>query len=89
MPRGSLYYLLVLAVFIVTLTPSFLLACSRVRFRLLLAYIVGLGCGVVLLAIELHLSNGIWWDEVIYVLLLPIAGLLAGAIWRRVRMRKR
>ena len=85
MLRGPLYHLFILAVVVATMVPSFLLAHSRVRFRLLLAYIAGCGCGVILLAIEFHFTNGIWWAEFICVLLLPFVGVLAGIVWRRAR----
>ena len=48
----------------------------------MLAYIVGLACGMVVLVAERYLVNGVWWDEVFEVLLLPGVGIVAGTAWR-------
>jgi Domain of unknown function (DUF5625) len=82
MPRGSVYYAIIAIVVFATLLPSFLIACTRVRSHLALAYVAGLACGMVVLVGETYLANGVWWDEVFEVLLLPVVGMLAGAAWR-------
>src|SRR5262245_25693734 len=82
MPRGSVYGAIIVIVVFATLVPSFAVACTRSRFRLLLAYVAGLACGTAVLIAERYLTNGIWWNEVFYVLLLPIVGMIAGAAWR-------
>jgi Domain of unknown function (DUF5625) len=83
MPRGSVYHAIIGVVVVATLVPSFLIACTRVEVRLPLAYVAGLACGMVVLVAEANLANGVWWDEVFEVLLLPIIGIVAGAAWRR------
>jgi hypothetical protein len=82
MPRGSIYYAIIAIVVVATLVPSFLIACTRVQFRLVLAYVAGLACGIVVLVAEANLANGVWWDEIFEVLLLPVVGMVAGAAWR-------
>jgi hypothetical protein len=82
MPRGFVYYVVIAIVVFATLVPSFTIACTRVRSRLVLAYIVGLACGMVVLVAERYLAKGVWWDEVFEVLLLPVVGMVAGAAWR-------
>jgi len=83
MPRGSVYYEIIAIVVFATLVPSFVIACTR---RLVLAYVAGLACGTVVLVGEAHWANGIWWDEIFEVLLLPGVGMVAGAVtgaaWR-------
>jgi len=37
---------------------------------------------MVVLVAEVHLANGVWWDETFGVLLLPVVGMMAGAAWR-------
>jgi len=78
MPRGSVYYAIIAMVVFATLVPSFLIACTRVRARSVLAYVAGLACGMVVLVAETYLANGVWWDEVFEVLLLPVLGMVAG-----------
>src|SRR5215510_9692422 len=82
MPRGSVYYAIIAIVVVATLVPSFLIACTRLRSRLALAYVAGLACGMVVLVAEAHLANGVWWDEIFEVLSLPFVGMAAGAAWR-------
>jgi len=82
MPRGSVYYAIIVSVVFATLAPSFLIACTRVRLRLVLAYGAGFACGLAVLVAEAYLANGIWWDEVFEVLLLPVVGMVAGAAWQ-------
>src|SRR5215831_11039738 len=82
MPRGSVYYAIIAIVVVATLVPSFLIACTRLRSRLVLAYVAGLAGGIVVLVAEAHLANGVWWDEVFEVLLLPVVGMAAGVAWR-------
>src|SRR5215510_918685 len=82
MPRGSVYYAIIAIVVAATLVPSFLIACTRLRSRSVLAYVAGLACGMVVLVAEAHLANGVRWDEIFEVLLLPFVGMAAGAAWR-------
>ena len=82
MPRGSVYYAIITIVVFATLAPSFLIACTRFRSRLVFAYVAGLACGMVVLVAERSLANGVWWDEIFEVLLLPVVGMVAGAAWR-------
>src|SRR5215510_2307670 len=82
MPRGSVYFVIVAIVVVATLVPSFLIACTQIQFRLVLAYVAGLTCGMVVLVAEAHLAKGIRWDEIFEVLLLPVVGMMAGAAWR-------
>jgi hypothetical protein len=82
MLRGLAYDAFIVAVLLATLLPPFLIARSHVRFRFPLAYVVGFACGALLLAIELHMANGIWWAEFICVLLLPLVGATGGVLWR-------
>ena len=82
MPRDSVYYAIIAIIAFATLVPSFLIACTRVRSRLVLAYVAGLACGMVVLVAETYLASGVWWDEVFDVLLLPVVGMVAGAAWR-------
>jgi hypothetical protein len=87
MPRGSVYYEIIAIVVFATLVPSFVIACTRrAQSRLVLAYVAGLACGTVVLVGEAHWANGIWWDEIFEVLLLPGVGMVAGAVtgaaWR-------
>jgi hypothetical protein len=79
---ASVYYAIVAIVVVATLGPSFLIACTRLRSRLVIAYVAGLACGMVVLVAEAYLANGVWWDEVFEVLLLPVVGMVAGAAWR-------
>jgi len=37
---------------------------------------------MVVLVAERYLANGVWWDEVFEVLLLPVVGMVVGAAWR-------
>jgi hypothetical protein len=37
---------------------------------------------MIVLVAEAYLANGVWWDEIFEVLLLPLAGMVAGAAWR-------
>jgi hypothetical protein len=78
----SVYYAIAAIVVVATLAPSFLIACTRVKFRLVLAYVAGLACGIVVLVAEGYLINNIRWDEIFEVLLLPAVGMVAGAAWR-------
>ena len=82
MPRGSVYFAIIAIVVFATLVPSFFIARTLVRFHLLLAYVAGLACGMVILVAERYLANGVWWDEVFEVLLLPVVGMVAGAACR-------
>jgi len=82
MPRGSVYFVVIAIVVLATLVPSFFIACTRVRFHLLFAYVAGLACGMVALVAERYLANGVWWDEVFEVLLPPVVGMVVGAAWR-------
>ena len=82
MPRGSAYFAIIAIVVFATLMPSIFIACTRVRFHLLLAYVARLACGMVVLVAERSLANGVWWDEVCEVLLLPVVGMVASAAWR-------
>jgi hypothetical protein len=82
MPRGSVYYAIITIVVVATLAPSFLIACTRPQSRLVLAYVAGLACGMVVLVAEAYLANEVRWDEVFEVLLLPVVGMVAGAAWR-------
>jgi Domain of unknown function (DUF5625) len=82
MPRGSVYYAIIAIVVVATLVPSFLIACMRLRSRLPLAYVSGLAFGMIVLLAEAYLANGVWWDEIFEVLLLPLVGMVAGAAWR-------
>jgi hypothetical protein len=78
MPRGSVYYAIIAFVVVATLVPSFLIAWTRGPYRPVLAYFAGLAGGVGVLVAETYLANGVWWDEVFEVLLLPSVGMLAG-----------
>jgi uncharacterized protein DUF5625 len=49
---------------------------------LVLAYGAGFACGIAVLVAEAYLANGVWWDEIFEVLLLPVVGMVAGAAWR-------
>src|SRR5215470_12184229 len=82
MPRGSVYFAIIAIVVFATLVPSFFIARTRVRSHLLLAYVAGLACGMVVLVAERYLANGVWWDEIFEVLLLPVVGMVAGGAWR-------
>ena len=79
MPRGSVYYAIIAIVVFATLVPSFVIACTRAQSRLVPAYVVGLAGGIVVLVAESYWANGVWWDEVFEVLLLPVVGMMAGA----------
>jgi len=74
------YHAVVAIVVLATLVPPFaLVVFARGQFRMLLAYGAGLVCGIVVLYAESYILNFIGWDEILYVLYLPLVGMTAGA----------
>jgi len=88
MPAGYVYPAVVVLIVLTTVMPAFIIARVVPSFGFLIGYFAGLGCGVLTLVAEAYLTNTIKWDDVFFVLLLPLVGIAVALIWPAKSVRK-
>jgi Domain of unknown function (DUF5625) len=81
MPAGYVYPAVVVLIVLTTVMPAFIIARVVPSFGFLIGYFAGLGCGVLTLVAEAYLTNKTKWDDVFFVLLLPVVGIAVALIW--------
>jgi hypothetical protein len=78
---GYIYPTIVVLIVFVTILPAFIITRVVRSFGWIIGYIVGFGCGVLTLVAEVYLINIIKWDDLFFVLLLPVVGIAVALIW--------